>query len=151
VIRLSEAAVSLKRVNDFLFSDPIEKLELDKALNNNNFDFNEDNAKERKFPTRNSKIARRRFSRRLSLSIENNILNGTEIFIQNTTARYPDEEGMKSPAIRSINLNVKSGKLYGVVGAIGSGKSSLMNLLLEELQIVSGNFYVNKELSYGMF
>jgi len=41
--------------------------------------------------------------------------------------------------LRGINLNVPRGKLIGVVGGIGSGKSSLINALAGEMRLISGD------------
>lgn len=44
--------------------------------------------------------------------------------------------------LKNININVKSGELIAVVGQVGSGKSSLLNVMLKELPLKSGTLEV---------
>lgn len=48
-----------------------------------------------------------------------------------------------------INLNVKAGTLCAIIGPVGSGKSSILNLLLGELPIESGKSVLSGSLSYA--
>ena len=45
----------------------------------------------------------------------------------------------------SINLKIKKGELFGIVGVVGSGKSSLASALIGEMVKISGkvNLYVS--------
>ncbi|XP_060530992.1 ATP-binding cassette sub-family C member 4-like isoform X2 [Cylas formicarius] len=52
-------------------------------------------------------------------------------------------------ALESINLNVKTRELLGVIGPVGSGKSSFLQTILGELDVVSGKINVNGSLSYA--
>ena len=49
----------------------------------------------------------------------------------------------KKAILKNINLLFEKGKKYGIVGPSGSGKSSLINLLLGLLTPSSGNIYFN--------
>lgn len=49
------------------------------------------------------------------------------IRIDNLNFDYPDGE---TPALKNINLNVKPGETVGIIGRTGSGKTTLVNLLL---------------------
>lgn len=52
-------------------------------------------------------------------------------------------------ALDNINIDIRKGKLIGVIGAIGTGKSSLLQLLLHELPLQSGTLNVNGSASYA--
>ena len=41
-------------------------------------------------------------------------------------------------SLKNVNITVKQGQLVGVVGSVGSGKSSLISALLGEMKTVSG-------------
>ncbi|KAK9680179.1 ABC transporter transmembrane region [Popillia japonica] len=51
--------------------------------------------------------------------------------------------------LTNLNLNIKPGSLYAVVGSVGSGKSSLLQLFLKELPLSSGILEVNGNISYA--
>ncbi|XP_043593268.1 probable multidrug resistance-associated protein lethal(2)03659 isoform X2 [Bombus pyrosoma] len=51
--------------------------------------------------------------------------------------------------LKNININVKSGELIAVVGQVGSGKSSLLNVMLKELPLKSGTIEVNGKIAYA--
>ncbi|CAM9778905.1 unnamed protein product, partial [Ectocarpus fasciculatus] len=53
-----------------------------------------------------------------------------------------------SPALHGCTLEVKKGELVAVVGAVGSGKSSLLAALLGDLKHVSGEIYAAGALAY---
>lgn len=60
-----------------------------------------------------------------------------------------DNSDWKSPTLSNINVDFKKGKLIGVVGPVGAGKSSLLQALLRELPLESGSIHVNGTISYA--
>lgn len=60
-----------------------------------------------------------------------------------------DNSDWKSPTLSNINVDFKKGKLIGVVGPVGAGKSSLLQALLRELPLESGSIHVNGSISYA--
>ncbi|KAG1678435.1 Multidrug resistance-associated protein 1 [Nymphon striatum] len=57
------------------------------------------------------------------------------------------EKSSKS-CLSNINLNVDQGKLIGVVGQVGSGKSSLLSAVLGEMHLKEGRVNVNGSIAY---
>ncbi|XP_012339261.1 probable multidrug resistance-associated protein lethal(2)03659 [Apis florea] len=55
----------------------------------------------------------------------------------------------KEDTLKNININVKSGELIAVVGQVGSGKSSLLNVILKELPLNSGIIEINGKIAYA--
>jgi len=47
-----------------------------------------------------------------------------------------------------INLEFEKGKLYTIIGPVGSGKSSLLLSILGELNINSGEVIINGNTAY---
>ena len=49
-----------------------------------------------------------------------------EITLENITLTYPET---KIKALDGINLKIESGQSLGIIGKVGSGKSSLLNII----------------------
>ncbi|ELS04576.1 ABC-type multidrug transport system, ATPase and permease component [Xenococcus sp. PCC 7305] len=68
-----------------------------------------------------------------NLSLSNNIING-EIKLNNITFAYNE----RKPVIENLTLNIPSGDTIAIVGSTGSGKSTLVKLLLRFYELKSG-------------
>jgi len=55
--------------------------------------------------------------------------------------------GQLPPTLCNINLTIKPGQLCAMVGAVGSGKSSLLHLLLKELNPGAGSVILTQDSS----
>ncbi|XP_028651533.1 canalicular multispecific organic anion transporter 1 [Erpetoichthys calabaricus] len=62
----------------------------------------------------------------------------TAVSFSNATFTWEKNE---EPTLKNVTLDIKPGKLVAVVGAVGSGKSSLVSAMLGEMENVKG--YVN--------
>lgn len=62
------------------------------------------------------------------------------IFLDNVSMKYP-EAGV--PALDSISLRIDRGEFVFITGDSGSGKSTIIKLLLRELVATGGTVYVN--------
>ena len=60
------------------------------------------------------------------------------ITTKNLTKKYGD-----FTALNSLNLDIKSGEIYCLLGANGAGKSTTINLLLNFIQPSSGEAFIN--------
>lgn len=68
------------------------------------------------------------------------------IDIINLSATWED---YKKKTLDFLNIKVKRGSLCAIIGPVGSGKSSLLQLLLGELPIYSGDVIINGDISYS--
>lgn len=66
--------------------------------------------------------------------------NGTVSF-RNVSFSYPDTKG--SPVISDLSLDIKSGESVAILGATGSGKSSLVNLIPRFYDCTEGEVLVD--------
>lgn len=59
------------------------------------------------------------------------------------------EEESIIPTLSDVTLHLKPGQLCAVVGTVGAGKSSLLNLLLKELPVSKGFMDVNGKIAFS--
>ncbi len=62
------------------------------------------------------------------------------IEIKNLTYNYP---GCVDKVLENINISINSGKSLGIIGVLGSGKTTLMNLLLKLYEVPNGKIYID--------
>ncbi|MBE9014393.1 ABC transporter ATP-binding protein, partial [Pseudanabaenaceae cyanobacterium LEGE 13415] len=62
-----------------------------------------------------------------------------EVDIQNITFSYVD----RTPALKDLSLHIPAGQTIGIVGATGSGKSTLVKLLLRFYEIQQGQILID--------
>ncbi|XP_022800440.1 multidrug resistance-associated protein 4-like isoform X3 [Stylophora pistillata] len=58
-------------------------------------------------------------------------------------------ENLQSPTLDNVTFKVSSGELLGVIGAVGSGKSSLLMVILGELPLTEGSVTVKGKVGYS--
>jgi len=64
------------------------------------------------------------------------------IEFRNVSFRYPKSD---EKVIKNIDLKIKKGTTLGVVGKIGSGKTTLIRQLLRQFPITEGNIFINNK------
>lgn len=62
------------------------------------------------------------------------------ILIQNLNFNYP---GVIDKALENINIEIKKGETLGIIGTIGSGKTTLMNLLTRLYSVPNGKILID--------
>lgn len=65
----------------------------------------------------------------------------------NYTAKW--EIYQSENTLERVDLRLEKGKLYGVIGMVGSGKSSFLSAILGEITLVEGEVKVNGGMSYA--
>jgi ATP-binding cassette subfamily B protein len=60
--------------------------------------------------------------------------------IENLDFKYPATD---KNVLESININIETGKTLGIIGTTGSGKTTLMNLLLKLYKIPDGKIFLD--------
>ncbi|XP_077301168.1 ATP-binding cassette sub-family C member 4-like [Arctopsyche grandis] len=135
VAQAAECLITIRRIEDFLMLD--EFCDQTNYIVNNEIDVFD----EKQMQEKNAHI-NRAFDASDVLS-ESEVSNSIEI--KNLTAAWTKEHNTLS----DITFSVKKGKLYAIVGAVGVGKSSLLQLLLKEIPILSGSVQINGSLSYA--
>lgn len=62
------------------------------------------------------------------------------IQIKNLTYSYPE---CAEKVLENINISIQPGKSLGIIGVIGSGKTTLMNLLLKLYEVPNGKIFID--------
>ncbi|CAG9814465.1 unnamed protein product [Phaedon cochleariae] len=75
------------------------------------------------------------------------LVNEHVVSLKNITVKW--NLSLSDNALTNININIDRGGLIGVIGPVGSGKSSLLQTLLGELEVVSGTIEVNGTVAYA--
>jgi len=70
----------------------------------------------------------------LSMQIEH------RVSIENGSAKWLDYE--REDTLQNITIKVRPGELIAIVGQVGAGKSSLLNVILKELRLREGSIQV---------
>lgn len=73
--------------------------------------------------------------------------NNLAISLKDITAKWTPES--TEMALKDLTLNLENGQLLGIIGPVGSGKSSMLQTILGELNITNGNIEINGTLSYA--
>jgi len=74
-----------------------------------------------------------------ALAENGNNIADSGIIIRNLTFSYP---GALRPALRAFDLTVPSGSTLGIIGRTGSGKTTLINVLLRLFPVPDGTVFV---------
>lgn len=69
------------------------------------------------------------------------------VWMKNVSAKWFQQS--EENTLNDVDFSIKSNKLVAVVGPVGSGKSSLLNIILKELHMVDGFLEVRGRISYA--
>ena len=72
-------------------------------------------------------------------------VNGTGLFDQSDHAAQSNQSGLRTakPVLRDINFTVPAGKTVAIVGRMGSGKTTLVNLLPRLFDVTNGSITID--------
>nr|XP_023015460.1 probable multidrug resistance-associated protein lethal(2)03659 [Leptinotarsa decemlineata] len=143
VSSLAEMSISISRLQGLLYLD--EKEEDTSTLGKKGKEFN---SKRVNSPELNSKT---------SNGMKNGILepvmetyqksNTPKIMLEKVCAKWNKES--TEDTLSNITFSITSSKLLAIVGPVGSGKSSILNLILKELPVKSGKLKILGKISYA--
>lgn len=69
------------------------------------------------------------------------------LLLENVNAKWLEENSEST--LKGINLSISSNQVVAVIGPVGSGKSSLLNVFLRELPVESGKMDIQGKVSYS--
>ncbi|XP_063977971.1 probable multidrug resistance-associated protein lethal(2)03659 [Diachasmimorpha longicaudata] len=128
ITQMAEAAVSIRRLQEFLMYDEVSTPTTDSDKNSGET-YNQVKQVNGAADTK---------------------LNGEKsgsVVLQDVSAKWSGSE--REDTLVNINMNVQPGRLVAVVGQVGAGKSSLLNVILKELKISKGTLDVHGNIAYA--
>jgi ATP-binding cassette subfamily C (CFTR/MRP) protein 4 len=69
------------------------------------------------------------------------------LLLEKMSAKWSEESAEST--LKGINLSISSNQVVAVIGPVGSGKSSLLNVFLKELPLESGRMDIQGKISYS--
>lgn len=139
ITQIAEAMVSIKRLEKFMMYDEVEAH--DSAEKSNNVDSSTKNKSDLNGVIKEANDATDRIDK-------TNANDGDVCMaLKNVSAKWVEHE--EEDTLKNININLHRGELLAVVGQVGAGKSSLLNVILKELPVNSGTAQINGKIAYA--
>ncbi|EGI58008.1 Putative multidrug resistance-associated protein lethal(2)03659 [Acromyrmex echinatior] len=153
----AEMIVTVKRLKKFLMCDELISSKIEMKKNKENNKNTKKNNKE-SIKQNNKKNAKHQKQENVKedLTEQNKkdyiIVDQPKCFeysisIKNGSAKWQDYE--KENTLHNINIDVRPNELIAVVGQVGAGKSSLINVILKELRLYKGFIQINGKIAYA--
>lgn len=130
IMSLAEVHISLTRIQKFMSYEELPQKRFDVVANGNCH--------------KNGKIAL--LSEDEEIELETKCENPS-IILRSVKANWIVDSNENT--LSDVHLNIERNQLIAVIGPVGSGKSSLLNVLLKELPISSGHMDLQGQVSYA--
>ncbi|KMQ90611.1 multidrug resistance-associated protein, partial [Lasius niger] len=158
ITQVAEAMVSIKRLQQFMMYDEMESPKTVKENANENYKENANESYKENTNENYKKNANENYKENAKKDLINHEKSDRVttdqpdyiehcISIENGSAKWVDYE--REDTLQNINIKVRPGELFAVVGQVGAGKSSLMNIILKELRLQQGSIQVNGKIAYA--
>ncbi|KAJ8734039.1 hypothetical protein PYW07_014590 [Mythimna separata] len=153
IASVSEMFVSLERIQGFLTMDERTDIQIMPRMDKNGVDKNLFNSKKEGLDESQIVLPKKYSPNDVvvpkdTITEEPNMAD-YPIQLNKVSASWTAKEDSKEMTLKNISLRIRKGKLCAVIGPVGSGKTSLLQLLLRELPVTSGNVSVSGKLSYA--
>ncbi|KAK9869792.1 hypothetical protein WA026_003524 [Henosepilachna vigintioctopunctata] len=143
---LAEINVSLRRINTFLCLEELQDVDVncrEILEKDNGVIVNEPLLPNGNEMNKVSKV----FQENDLIPMQTNKSINPSVILKDVSAKWVSDSADNT--LEHINLNLCSNQLVAVIGPVGSGKSSLMGVILKELQIVKGSLDIKGIISYA--
>ena len=68
--------------------------------------------------------------------------------MKNLTASWPERDQESDAFFKNLNFEMKNGCFVGLIGPVGSGKSSFLSILMNEMAILNGKLESPQKIAY---
>ena len=146
ITQVAEMMVSIRRLKNFmLFEEVSTRADRSMVYRQEEQEAKKSKKKNKKSKSQENGKAVEMENGKIDKSPEENL---GEVKLEHASAKWLGF--VKDDTLHDINVNVKPGELIAIVGQVGSGKSSLLNVILKELPLTAGSVQV-KGLSFYFF
>ena len=84
---------------------------------------------------------------RMRISLEPEVISGNDVLtIENLSKAFDDK-----PLFRNLNLSIRRGEVVGLLGANGTGKTTLLKIINRHLRPDSGRIHYGAKVSIGYY
>lgn len=132
ITQVAEALVSVKRLQRFMMYEEIESTK------------KKDDEKEGSEKNSEKKNYINSIKKETNDAKEHDATDANEeeyaVRLEDASAKWFSHE--REDTLKKINIKIKRGELLAVVGQVGAGKTSLLNVILNELPLVAGSIQV---------
>nr|ADH16740.1 ABC transporter family C protein ABCC2 [Heliothis virescens] len=149
IASLSEMMVSIERIQGFLSLDERSDMQVTPKMNGSN---NSTLFKSKKAPLEISIVPKKYSPSEVTVAREvqdDPSQVDYPIRLNKINASWTGNDTPSEMTLKNISLRIRKGKLCAIIGPVGSGKTSLLQLLLKELPMTSGTLDVSGRLSYA--
>ncbi|KAL5288615.1 ABCC4.2 family protein [Megaselia abdita] len=71
------------------------------------------------------------------------------IYLEKLSSKWNSDMETTKPDLKELNIRITENQIVGVIGEVGSGKSTFLDTLLGEVPIVNGKLAINGKISYA--
>ncbi|XP_026726077.1 multidrug resistance-associated protein 4-like [Trichoplusia ni] len=145
IASFSEMIVSCERIQSFLILDERSDMQVTPKVVGKNRLFNSKNQLEP-----GDVMPKKYLASDMSVSKQEETAQcDYPIVINRVNASWTGSDKPKEMTLKNISMRVRKGKLCAVIGPVGSGKTSLLQLLLRELPLTDGTLNIKGKMSYA--
>ncbi|XP_033208086.1 probable multidrug resistance-associated protein lethal(2)03659 [Belonocnema kinseyi] len=160
--RIAKAMASIKRIEDFMELEEIHHLKSEESKKHTNgfyskntslstsdigVSVNGETAKwSRDTHEKPRNISFNAQNENVSAIVDQNTKPEIAVTIKNATAKWSKDSS--DDTLKNINFSAKRGELTAIIGQVGAGKTSLFNVILQELPLISGKLEVHGKVVY---
>ncbi|XP_055302579.1 ATP-binding cassette sub-family C member 4-like isoform X2 [Sitodiplosis mosellana] len=154
VAEIAEVLVALKRLQNFLELDEKKTESICAGENGHNGLNGDKNGVDKIIEAdhvapKNVSVSIRNGTARWTMpAVKNPLQIGTSKH-EKDAPQEDESSAWKKPTLSNINVDFPKGKLIGVIGSVGAGKSSFLQALLRELPLETGSLSINGSISYA--
>ncbi|KAL3283209.1 hypothetical protein HHI36_006358 [Cryptolaemus montrouzieri] len=147
---LAEINISIRRINNFLCLEELKEepqITIDNQINLQSEKDKSDDVVDTETKLLNGYEISNKLVEETDYNFQNNKSVSSKIIVKDLSAKWVAES--PDNTLNDISISITSNQLMAVIGPVGSGKSSLISMILKELPVVKGQLDIQGVISYA--